>query len=172
MELPGVGVLVLDSGFDWYYSEVVVAGALRGRSGRVVVPGEAFEEGELGRVGEVVGAFLGGDDRALREAGPAVFEYYLDMVRIVREQEWELPLPEIGGPDEVWEYVQFGDEFQVEQQAGQVYVSIECECAWEPEHGLQLVFHDGRRITKVGPYDGHLTNLPGRDTVYASPFTR
>ena len=39
-----------------------------------------------------------------------------------------------------------------------VYVSIECECAWEPEHGLQLVLQEGRRVTKIGPYDGHLTN--------------
>ncbi|WP_420847686.1 DUF6985 domain-containing protein [Natronosporangium hydrolyticum] len=39
-----------------------------------------------------------------------------------------------------------------------VYVSIECECAWEPEHGLQIVFRDGAAVTKVGPYDGHLTN--------------
>jgi hypothetical protein len=35
---------------------------------------------------------------------------------------------------------------------------LECECDWEPEHGLQIVFRDGREVTKVGPYDGHLTN--------------
>jgi hypothetical protein len=29
---------------------------------------------------------------------------------------------------------------------------------WEPEHGLQIVFRDGRAVTKVGPYGGHLTN--------------
>jgi len=45
-----------------------------------------------------------------------------------------------------------------------VYVSVECECSWEPEHGLQLVFRGGARVTKVGPYDGHLTNVP--DVVY------
>ena len=26
------------------------------------------------------------------------------------------------------------------------------------QHGLQIVFKDGRSVTKVGPYDGHLTN--------------
>lgn len=31
-------------------------------------------------------------------------------------------------------------------------------CAWEPEHGLQLVLREGRSITKLGPYDGHLTH--------------
>jgi hypothetical protein len=28
----------------------------------------------------------------------------------------------------------------------------------EPEHGLQVVFQNGLRVNKVGPYDGHLTN--------------
>jgi hypothetical protein len=39
-----------------------------------------------------------------------------------------------------------------------VYVSIECNCDWEPEHGLQIVLKNGSEVTKVGPYDGHLTN--------------
>ena len=55
------------------------------------------------------------------------------------------------------------------------YVSVECECDWEPEHGLQIVFRDGRTVTKVGPYNGHLTNNSayGRqdldDVVYQRP---
>jgi hypothetical protein len=39
-----------------------------------------------------------------------------------------------------------------------VYVSLNCECDWEEEHGLQIVFKNGLKINKVGPYDGHLTN--------------
>ena len=39
-----------------------------------------------------------------------------------------------------------------------IYFSLECNCDWEPEHGLQLILRDGTRITKVGGYDGHLTN--------------
>ena len=37
--------------------------------------------------------------------------------------------------------------------------------AWEPEHGLNIVFRDGRTVTRVGPYEGHLTNSSayGRD---------
>jgi len=58
---------------------------------------------------------------------------------------------------------------------GRVYVSVEYECDWEPEHGLQIVFRDGRTVTKVGPYNGHLTNNSayGRpdldDVVYHRP---
>jgi hypothetical protein len=46
-----------------------------------------------------------------------------------------------------------------------VYVSVECECNWETELGLQVVFRDGATVTKMGPYDGHLTNA----AAYADP---
>lgn len=31
-------------------------------------------------------------------------------------------------------------------------------CDWETEHGLQIVFKQGLKINKLGPFDGHLTN--------------
>jgi hypothetical protein len=74
----------------------------------------------------------------------------------------------IAGPEEVFDHVRFG-EITVERDGpegdGPVFVSVECECAWEPEHGLQIVFREGRSVTKVGPYDGDLTT--DGDAVYA-----
>jgi hypothetical protein len=71
---------------------------------------------------------------------------------------------EIANEDEVFDHVQFGDELSVVRNPYQhVYVSLECECDWEPEHGLQIVFRDGRRVTKVGPCNGHLTNSDAYD---------
>lgn len=39
-----------------------------------------------------------------------------------------------------------------------IYFSLECNCDGEPEHGLQLVIRDGLTVSKVGSFDGHLTN--------------
>ena len=47
---------------------------------------------------------------------------------------------------------------QREQRGGSWFVALENECAWEPEHGLMLVLKEGRAVTKVSEYDGHLTN--------------
>jgi Domain of unknown function (DUF6985) len=61
----------------------------------------------------------------------------------------------------IWEHVQVGDEPMVTRSAygdQRVYISFECSRDWEPEHGLQIVFKEGRIVNKVGPYDGHLTN--------------
>ena len=84
--------------------------------------------------------------------------------------------PLIVGPADVWNHVKFGDEVILRRHHGDraVYVSVSCSCPWEIEHGLQIVFRNGEAITKLGPYDDHLTNddaLPGRgfeNVVYVS----
>jgi hypothetical protein len=35
-------------------------------------------------------------------------------------------------------------------------VVVECECEWEPEHGLQLVFNAGGQLRRISQYDGDL----------------
>lgn len=64
-------------------------------------------------------------------------------------------------PAGVWKHVHFGSEAMVERRDAAVrtvYVSLECNCDWEVEHGLQIVLRHGNRVCKVEPYDGHLTN--------------
>jgi Domain of unknown function (DUF6985) len=44
-----------------------------------------------------------------------------------------------------------------------IFISMECECLWEPEHGLQLVFKKGQKLTRVSDQDGHLTKADAYD---------
>lgn len=44
-----------------------------------------------------------------------------------------------------------------------VYVSLESECDWEIEHGLQITLRNGNELAKVGPCDGHVTNADAYD---------
>jgi hypothetical protein len=37
------------------------------------------------------------------------------------------------------------------------YIQIDCNCAWEKEHGLQIVYHHGSELVRVSDQDGHLT---------------
>ena len=49
------------------------------------------------------------------------------------------------------------------REGNAVYISLGCNCDWEQEHGLQIVLKDGLRVTKVGSFDGHLTNSDAYD---------
>jgi uncharacterized protein DUF6985 len=92
-----------------------------------------------------------------------VFAYYRDVARMCAAGGY--PCVSIERPGDVWRHVRPGPEPTVERSGDRVFVSVQCECAWDPEHGLQIVFAGGAAVTKVGPYDGHLTNATafGRD---------
>ena len=69
-------------------------------------------------------------------------------------------------PRVVWQHVRFGSEPMVSRrQYGDkgIYISVECGCDWEEEHGLQLVLKNGLKVNKLGEYDGHLTNSDAFD---------
>ena len=67
-------------------------------------------------------------------------------------------------PGDVWKSVSPGAVFLMERD-GICFVAMEAECSWEPEHGLLLVWREGRTLCKVGPFDGHATNT----AAYADP---
>jgi len=97
----------------------------------------------------------------LAAAEPYVVHYCEEM--LVRYPKKFRPDVHLAKPNDVWSYVHFGSFLHVSRRADGdtedgVYVSIECSCDWEPEHGMQIVLRDGREVSKVGAYDGHLTN--------------
>lgn len=164
MEFPGVGPIVEDK-YGWQVN------------GNVVVPAFGPEEREIFLEDYEPEDSRREYHRALRNlmrAGPElltaatadVYRYFCDM-----NEELEPGDPEylvIERPGDVWQHVQIGTEIVLSRRRGDdpvVYASIECNCDWEPEHGLQLVFRSGLHICKVGAFDGHLTNVDA----YADP---
>lgn len=143
--------------------------ALSGMGGHEV----RFEVGELD--GEEGLALVDAAIENMKNAGPElldaatehVYRYYRDIAECYSAEEREdWGFPEIAEPEDVWSHVQLSREPRVSASLegnypylheGVAYVSFECGCEWEPEHGLCLVFIDGRRIGRVSSYDGHPT---------------
>ena len=95
----------------------------------------------------------------MKSAEPHIFRYYKDMIRYWEPDDDGYVV--IDSPGDVWKHVQLGDEPRFSRNLFDnkgVYVSLECNCDWEPEQGLQIVFRNGDTVCKVGQYDGHLTN--------------
>lgn len=60
---------------------------------------------------------------------------------------------------DIWNYITF-NEIHVERRVWSdkdVYVSVKCNCEWEEEHGLQIVFRKGKAVTRISDIDGHIT---------------
>jgi uncharacterized protein DUF6985 len=86
----------------------------------------------------------------------AIFDDYRDVARLVDGEE----LPFIARAEDVWRHITLGDSmsFLRRSEDDTVSCSIECNCDWEVEHGLQIVLKNGNEVPKVGPFDGHLSN--------------
>ena len=160
MRIPGLGPVIEEPGSGWYRSAPVPVPVLGATACRFIVDGYDDDPAQED-FHAAIRAFLALDRRVLEAAAPFIYTYYRDItddVLAAGDDEWYV---EIEGPDQVLDHVRPGDEpMVVRDRHGDrhVYVSIECECDWEPEHGLQIVFRDGATVTRVGPYNGHLTN--------------
>ncbi|OJF14838.1 hypothetical protein EDD30_3190 [Couchioplanes caeruleus] len=155
----------MDPDFDGYRSAPVPVPVLGGAACRFIV--EGYDDDPAPEDFHVaIRTFLALDRGALEAASPFIYAYYRDItdqLLAAGDDEW---LVDIAGPERVLDHVRLGAEPTIARHFSgdrHVYVSIECECAWEPEHGLQIVFRDGATVTKVGPYDGHLTHWAAFD---------
>jgi hypothetical protein len=158
MEIPGLGAVTKDERFDWYYSMPTPVPVLGGKTCRISVEGYD-EDPKKDELHIAVANFLSIPFSVLKEAEPHIFRYYQDCNKC-----WESSDPEfitIESEKDVWNHVRLGDEPIVQRRAygdQGVYISLECGCDWEEEHGLQIVFKNGLRVNKVGSCDGHVTN--------------
>ena len=100
-----------------------------------------------------------------RADGRHLLAYCLLMMDAVDE---EVIVEDLGGTmpalENIWEHasptlILIGELDAGAYAAGPTtFVQIEGEVAWEPEHGLVMSWADGRRLVRVGPFDGHPTN--------------
>jgi hypothetical protein len=114
-------------------------------------------------VDRAIEAFRAMTPSVLVEAEPHVFRYYLDCKDYTEPDDPDHV--EIASAPDVWKHVEAGFEARVgrRNKDGKVYVSVVCNCDWEQEHALHLVFEGGRRVNKVGAFDGHFTNADAYD---------
>lgn len=92
-----------------------------------------------------------------------VFKNYSDFLETIGDKdEYNLTLNTNEG---IWDYVHPIEIYVTQRPYNDmdIYVQIHCNCDWEEEHGLQLVFRQGRQLTRVSDIDGHLTEADAYD---------
>ena len=108
--------------------------------------------------------FVKGGDALLDKVTKYLWRYYRATIAEFDDAQIDdYEIPRLARDIDIWKHVTLSHppEFQLgrtsKYEPGISYFSFEGEVSWEPEHGLQLVFEHGRRVCKVGPYDGHMT---------------
>ena len=91
-----------------------------------------------------------------------VFKNYTEFINSVGKDE---DLPEIEDKEQIWQFV-YPERILVKRRRRRdkdIYLQIHCNCEWEIEHGLQLVFRRGKKITRISSIDGHSTEADAYD---------
>jgi hypothetical protein len=161
MQVPGLGQVLKQPEYGWYVSNPIPVPIFGGKACTIIVDGYADDD-RKDEFHAAIANFLSGSPAVLREADHALFRYYKDF-----EEYWlDDGNPALKSADELWQRVRLGSQPMVTRRAygdKGIYVTVECECAWEEEHGLQIVFKNGLKINKLGGYNGHLTNSDAFD---------
>jgi hypothetical protein len=133
---------------------------------------EEYEEADHDDFKNAMLNFSNHHDTALKEIEEHIYNYYLDVKSAYEnddffdEEDLEDMIPSIKSPSDIWKYVTLGSTLIVSRRYykdKKIYISLESECEWEPEHGLQIVFKEGKSVNKIGSFDGHLTNSDAYD---------
>jgi hypothetical protein len=82
-----------------------------------------------------------------------------DFLDAVDFDEADQPLRQITDKNQIWNFIHPTAIYVTRRpyQESDMYVQVACECDWEQEHGLQLVFRQGKKLTRISDQDGHLT---------------
>ena len=89
----------------------------------------------------------------------------MDFLEMVEMDEADEPLRQIKDINDIWNFV-YPTMIYVTRRPHRdkdIYVMVTCECEWEREHGFQLVFRKGKKLTRVSEEDGHLTHADAYD---------
>lgn len=111
---------------------------------------------------------IGMEERA--SMAPHIWQNCKEFLEAIGYEEEDQALWDIKKAEEIWSFVDFRNIYveRRHRRDQDIYISLQGECDWEQEHGLQLVFRQGKQLTRVSQIDGHLTEADayGKDDKY------
>ena len=150
------------------------------RLGKYTFALEGFDEDEQpDEFMKTMRNFLAHGSDAIQGSEGYLWEYYQDTKnRHETTREFD-DVPILTESKQVWDHVKFGigTFVHIRRRAfgnKAVYVLIEGSCGWDQTSGLSIVLYQGSKVTRVGGYDGHLSNADAfampdlENIVYAS----
>jgi hypothetical protein len=152
--LPQIGRVYWDKDLEWWQSEAVFVPWLQARITFALVAGDdddAEAPPPLQSDVEAVTAFLNLPPSTRDMLRPHLWVNY-EHVKSVGDA------PEISPNEDIWSRVRpVGASTTGAHYVSGRFVIIECNCDWEPEHGLLSSFQHGKRLARVSQFDSHPT---------------
>lgn len=180
IESQVIGELVEEHypGFGFWKSKEVPIPFFDGKLLPVIFTFEAeADKSFISEADETLINFFGLDQSYRQSVSHLVFKYCKEYIQAVGFCEADKPLWELQEQDGIWQYVYPNEVYLVRRgpKREDIYVEVDCECEWDPEHGLQLVFRRGKKLIGVSEQGEHLTEAdtyekPDEEDEFLSAF--
>ncbi len=160
IELPTVGKLNRSDFEDWFSTTVDVPMLQKPMPVTVMDfnPQDPAQSAHLDLFDATIAAFLKFDGGERAVSGRKILENCHSFIDAVGEEDWNRAMAACRDPLEIWSYVHPKHVYiQYHEATASAYLTLACDCDWEEEHGLQLVYRDGAILTRVSEQDGHPT---------------
>ena len=110
-------------------------------------------------------AFLAKTSADRLRASRPVFDNCQEFMEAVGVNEDNQAMAELQKVEDIWRFVHPQTVYLSRRSRRDlsVYLHISCQCDWEEEHGLQLVFRRGQDLVRVSAEDGHVTESDAYD---------
>ena len=89
----------------------------------------------------------------------------MDFLNGVEYDEADKPLWDIKQKNDIWNFIYPQDIYVTRRHRRDedIYINVTCGWEWEQEHGLQFVFRQGKKSTRISDQDGHITEADAYD---------
>lgn len=147
---------------EWLVSNSISVPFFDGLKLEFIFDGYENDENFFFEADKAVSNFLEKGDFERMKISHLVFKNYTEFIDAVGEDE---DLPKIEDEKDIWQFV-YPNEIIVSRRHRRdkdIYIQIHCGCEWEIEHGLQIVFKQGKKVTRVSAIDGHSTEADAYD---------
>ena len=105
--------------------------------------------------------FLSLDTTARGVATPFVHKLCRDYIAAAYWEGKDQLEAKTRAPEAVWDHVRPTEVYVTRRMYDEnedLYVGVQCDCDWDVEHGLLLVYRQGKQLTRVSAVDGYETD--------------
>jgi hypothetical protein len=159
IQVSPVGTLHRDTFDTWFSGKVTIPWL--GSTVTVTVmeynPQDPADSKNLPLIEKALRDFLALKASDKAQASKLVLKNCHEFIEAVGEEDWNTKMAQLKPSQAayIWNHVQIR-RLAVQIEKGTPYVRLLCDCDWEEEHGLQLVYQNGTKLTRVSEQDGHL----------------
>ncbi|PUV24605.1 hypothetical protein DCO56_12280 [Sphingobacterium athyrii] len=107
---------------------------------------------------ELLRNFLAQDNSQRLTVSAYVYQNCMDFLDAIGYDDADDAMWKMKQPEEVWQFVKFTGLYVSREpyEDKGVYLQLLCDCDWEQEHGLQLVYNKQGKLVRVSAQDGHI----------------